>query len=374
MQSSANCAVLQIINSGIDWEFLLELMDFHRVALIVGRQLLNIGAPAVPESVMEQVRYSQRKATMKGLGQTLELLRILKLLEESGVQAIPFKGSVLAQYLYGELSLRESSDIDLLVQQQDVLTIKRTLASIGYLPWSRLPPAQETALIRHACVYELHNPERSVHLELHWKNSKHPSLPFPADFVWSRQQETSIGGMQIKTLPPEALLLLLCVHGTKHSWQRLRYVCDVADTLRVAGNIQWGGMLESARQLGAGCMVLTGLSLAHGLLEAPLPEMVLQEIGQNPQVRRIAAERSEEVFHSPREGEPGYWSICRFNLFSFDNWRGRLRYLIRMALSPSVQDFEAARLPQFLFPLYPCIRLFRLAWHLTLRENSAADH
>jgi hypothetical protein len=120
-------------------------------------------------------------------------------------------------------------------------------------------------------------------------------------------------------------------------------------------------------------MVLTGLSLAHGLLEAPLPDMVIREIGQNPQVRRIAAQRSEEVFHSPREGEPGYWGICRFNFFSFDNWRGRLRYLIRMAFSPGVQDFEAARLPRFLFPLYPCIRLFRLAWQLTLRENSAAD-
>lgn len=370
MQSSANCALLQIINSGIDWKLLLELMDFHRVMLVVGRQLLNIGTSEVPEKVMEQVRYWQREATMKDLGQTIELLRILKLLQENGVEAIPFKGSVLAQYLYGDLSLRESSDIDLLVHQQDVLTVKRILASIGYLPWPRLPPAQETALIRHACVYELRNPERCAALELHWKNSKHPSLPFPADFVWNRQQETSIGGMQIKTLLPEALLLLLCVHGTKHSWRRLRYVCDLADTLRVAGNLQWGDMLESARQLGAGRMVLTGMSLAHGLLEAPLPDMVLREIGQHPQVRLIAAERSEEVFHSPREWETGYWTICRFNFSSFDSWHGRLRYLLRMALVPGVQDFEAARLPRFLFPLYRCIRLFRLAWHLTVGENS----
>jgi len=370
LQLSADDSIGQILDSGVDWELLLELMDFHRVALIVGRRLSLVGTSGVPEGILERVRHSQYEATLRALRQTAELLSVLKILQQNDIQVIPFKGPVLATYLYGDLSLRESYDIDLIVHQEDVLPIKRILASVGYLPWAPLAPAQEAAFIRSECVYELRNPDKSLHLELHWKNSKHPSLRFPANFVWDRQRETELGGMRIKTLPPEALLLLLCAHGTKHSWQRLRYVCDIADTVRVAGNMDWKSTLNSAAKLGASCMLLAGLSLAHDLLKAPLSNEILREIQRKPQVQRIAAERFKEIFESPQE-QLGYWSILRFNLRSFDNWHGRVRYLIHMLLRPGVQDFQAARLPRFLFPLYPCIRLLRLLRQFTLRTNPA---
>jgi hypothetical protein len=371
-QSSADSSALQIINSGIDWGLLFELTNFHRVGLIVGRHLLTVGAADVPKQVAEQIRYSQRAAAMKMMGQTAELIRILKVLVENGVQAIPFKGPVLAQYLYGDMILRESSDIDLLVEQQDVMNIKNILAGAGYGPWPQLSILQEEAVLRSSCVYELHNPGNGLHVELHWKNTRHPSLPLPSDFVRTPQQEISIGGISVKMLPPHALLLLLCAHGTKHNWQHLRYVCDVADTVRVTGNINWETLLEASSRLGARRRVLVGLSLAQGLLEAPLPEEILREIEENRHVRRIAAQRSEEIRRGLRQ-EPGYWSICGFNLRSFDNWRGRLRYLAHMLFWPGVEDFKAVQLPRFLFPFYPFVRLCRLLRRLATRANPTAS-
>jgi hypothetical protein len=220
-QSTADDTILRIIDSGIDWRVLLELMDTHAVRLLVGSQLSDIGTLGVPENVLEHVRHSQYEAAKRNLLQTAELLRILELLQQKGVQAIPFKGPVLAAYLYGDRCLRDSFDIDLIVQQQDVLSIKRILASAGYMSPSCLSLAQEIAFIRSACVYELYSPGKGVHLELHWKDSKHPSLPFPTDFVWSGCRIISIGAIRIKTLSPETLLLLLCAHGTKHCWGRV---------------------------------------------------------------------------------------------------------------------------------------------------------
>jgi hypothetical protein len=40
-----------------------------------------------------------------------------------------------------------------------------------------------------------------------------------------------------------------------------------------------------------------------------------------------------------------------------------------MLLSPGIEDFKAARLPQFLFPLYRGVRLLRLLGQLTLRAS-----
>ena len=159
-------SVLQIMKSGIDWNLLLNLMDFHRVTPLMARKLAAIGPAGVPESVLEQVRYGQKRTAIDNLEQTAELLRVLRLLQDEGVKVIPFKGTVLARQLYGDLGLRDSCDIDLIVHQQDILAIKRILAAVGYVPPTCLSPAQEIALISSACVYEVRNQNRDVDLEI----------------------------------------------------------------------------------------------------------------------------------------------------------------------------------------------------------------
>ena len=362
-------SVLQIMKSGIDWNLLLNLMDFHRVTPLMARKLAAIGPAGVPESVLEQVRYGQKRTAIDNLEQTAELLRVLRLLQDEGVKVIPFKGTVLARQLYGDLGLRDSCDIDLIVHQQDILAIKRILAAVGYVPPTCLSPAQEIALISSACVYEVRNQNRDVDLELHWKDSNHRSLAFHPDFVWNGLQKISFGGMQIETLSSEILLLLLCAHGTKHCWRRLRYVCDIADLIKTSKNLNWTKLLRNADQVGARRMVLTGLSLAHDLLEAPVPDEILGSIRASRPVQRIATESSIKIIQNSRK-EPGYLSICRFSLRSLDSWRGRIRYLA-MALRPGVRDFETARLPRWLFSLYPCIRFLRLMRHLTSHAKRA---
>jgi hypothetical protein len=55
----------------------------------------------------------------KNLRFTAELIRILNCLESHGIAAIPFKGPTLAESVYGNLALREFSDLDILVRQSD---------------------------------------------------------------------------------------------------------------------------------------------------------------------------------------------------------------------------------------------------------------
>ena len=112
------------------------------------------------------------------------------------------------------------------------------------------------------------------------------------------------GGMQIETLSSEILLLLLCAHGTKHCWRRLRYVCDIADLIKTSKNLNWTKLLRNADQVGARRMVLTGLSLAHDLLEAPVPDEILGSIRASRPVQRIATESSIKIIQNSRK-EPG---------------------------------------------------------------------
>jgi hypothetical protein len=45
--------------------------------------------------------------------------------------------------------------------------------------------------------------------------------------------------------------------------------------------------------------------------------------------------------------------------------RDKLRFLFRLAFTPSIGEWEVVRLPAPLFPLYRIIRLFRLAGRLS---------
>ena len=56
----------------------------------------------------------------------------MKLLESNGINAIPYKGPVLANLAYGNLSFREFGDIDILINKSDALKAKEIMISNGY--------------------------------------------------------------------------------------------------------------------------------------------------------------------------------------------------------------------------------------------------
>ncbi len=61
-----------------------------------------------------------------------ELVALLDALAAKGILAIPFKGVTLAQTAYGDLSLRECADLDLIVDQASIPQARQVLWSQGY--------------------------------------------------------------------------------------------------------------------------------------------------------------------------------------------------------------------------------------------------
>ena len=97
-------------------------------------------------------------------------------------------------------------------------------------------------------------------------------------------------------MAPEDLLLILCVHGAKHYWSKLGWICDVAELLRVHPGLKWTALLLQAKQLGGRRILFLGLFLAHVLLGAGLPEEVWKEINADPVVPWLAAKVQTRLF------------------------------------------------------------------------------
>ena len=164
----------------------------------------------------------------------------------------------------------------------------------------------------------------------------------------------------VRTLSPEDLLLILCVHGAKHLWSQLGWISDVAELVRGHPSADWPWLLAEARALGSERMLLLGLFLARDLLDAPLPEAVRPALRADRVVESLAGQVVERLFGRPR-GAAGVLESALFHLRAREHVRDRLRYGVRLAMTTTPGDWALLPLPVRLFPLYWLLRPIRLA-------------
>jgi hypothetical protein len=154
------------------------------------------------------------------------------------------------------------------------------------------------------------------------------------------------------------MLLSLCVHGSKHLWERLAWVCDVAEWVAAHPGLKWPELLARAERTGQQRMLFAGLRLAAELLDAHLPAAAATAMDADRAVGRLAAQAKQVIFREPPR-PPGMMTSLRFNLLARRTWAGKWNYL-RHLLTPTDADVRAFRVPRALQFAYYVARPFRL--------------
>src|SRR5262245_9722910 len=107
----------KLVNEGIDWQNALDIAQRHRVRPLLHRGLKFACWDAVPQPRQVELESFERSNLQRNLLCTRELLRLLQILQNNGIAVMTFKGPVLASSAYGNLSLREFNDLDLMVNR-----------------------------------------------------------------------------------------------------------------------------------------------------------------------------------------------------------------------------------------------------------------
>jgi len=150
---------------------------------------------------------------------------------------------------------------------------------------------------------------------------------------------------------------VLAVHGTKHLWERLGWVTDIAELLRSGPRLEWVRLWKQAEASGSGRMLAVALGLAAELLDAPVPADALMRATADPRVRLLI----DEVERNLSRSRISLWREGRFHIRAHDRRIDRWRYLFRFVLGTTPGDWAVVRLPRPLFPLYRVVRLARIA-------------
>jgi len=352
-----------LLRVGIDWEYLLQTAHMHGIVPLLYWHLDAVHSDIVPESVFKYLRSHFCANSLRNLSLTGELLRILAVFEERGIPAASYKGPTLASSVYGNLALRQFIDLDIVIHREDVSKAKEALASLGYRPQYQLTRAQEAAFLRSHCECAFTRGDGESAVDLHWDTTE--LFPFLLDTtrVWERLVSVPLGGNLVLTLSPEDTLLVLCAHGAKHLWERLGWICDVAELVRThRENMRWEQVMMQASALGGERILLLGLFLASHLLGASLPGEVLQRVHAEPTVKALAGQIYEQLFRAA-DGPASVFEEAYFrplHLKMQKRWRDKIRYCARIVTVQRVEDWKLLPLPTFLFPFYYMLRPIRL--------------
>jgi hypothetical protein len=350
----------QLLKRDLDWKYLVATAHHHCLIPLLSLHL-NAAAPAlVPPHVTGRLQQDNHQNTRSNLFLTGELLKVLKLLEENGVRALSFKGPTLALRAYGDVGLRQFGDLDILVHRKDILKVRELLIGRAFKSMIELTNAQEAALLRFDCAYNFDN-EQGVVLDVHWDLvERHFSLAIDVNRLWDRLEPVTIGGKQLLTLSAEDLLLLLCVHGFTHLWERLGWICDVASLIDSRKDINWQLVMENATTLGARGILSLGLFLAGDLLGASIPPEVAKSLQPDPKVKKLAGQVREQLF-TERSAPAGVFAEAVTLVTLRERRRDRLRACLRLAATPRSYDWMFLSVPDSLFFLYYLVRPLRLA-------------
>jgi len=350
----------ELISLGVRWDVLLEQAEFHNVEPLVCAKLLEfrVSLPANLEGDLER-RFATN--AQRSLRLTRELARITACLENHSVDAIPYKGPALAQAIYGDVAMRQFSDLDILIRVSEYDRAAEAVRELGYEPAARLRAPVERAWLKTGYERGFDGPQGKNLLELQWRAA--PGFyAVDIDVVdWFRRATcSSLGERKVRALSPEDLLLALCVHASKHAWMRLGWICDIGGVTQ-SQRIDYDVVRERAAVLGILRIIEVSLEMAHRLLGRAVPlQLEPKAVGGVQDL----CDRVTRIVARGTDYETESLEYFRLMLALRERASDRWRFGWRLLSTPSVGEWEAVTLPGALFPLYRVVRLWRVGMRL----------
>ncbi len=339
----------------LDWSLLRRLAVTYEVFPLVNRYLKtrHPQADLLPKAEQAEWRKQAQVYAMQSLVTARQLLAMIDLLGQQGIPIIPFKGPVLARQAYGDVAMRQFTDLDFFVAPEDYLAVYHVLGDAGFKPpdkgmermvglWSKLG---RDLVLRNSRVV----------LDIHPRLIQGPSFFAIPQEIWKRTRHIQLLDRPVNALSPEDTLIVLALHSARNNWTSLKAITDIAHLL--SNHSQWDGpyIIRRMKRFGSLKILDTALRIVRQLFDAPIPIDISSAPITGALFNALAPDNKEEDDHA---------AILSIMLRSLDSPLKKLRYLCYFLFTPTSEDLRVITLPQSLNAVYRLIRPFRLGWRL----------
>ena len=355
---------LQHLAAGrVDWPSLIELASYHQLRPLLHRNLAKHCPAAVPELFLERLSVGTLRNAQSSLFLVEKQAEIARQLADRDILAVFYKGAFLAISAYGDVGLREFTDIDVLVAERDYSRAKNNLIALGYRP---------SADYEYEC--SLVDESQRVCIDLH-RAVTPPEFPVAVDFrqLWQRLQSISTGGVELQGPSPEDHLVLLCARLSADVWAnkgRLAKITDIHEMVGSSGSMDWYKVVGMAKRARASRMLQFSLQLARDLLGTSPPESAMDLLGHSS-ANELASHLTSVVLsriEKPPERPPTKLPMLKRHLCHAPLvYKTKARRWWLRTVTPNDRDRTFVRLPEDLSALYYLVRPVRLTLDVPTR-------
>lgn len=340
----------------LDWEYLFATASNHGLLPLLHKHV-PCGAPVEILSRLKRQSVANAQNVLHLFGKQLKLYQLF---QTNKVPIAIFKGSVLAHMAYGEISLRQAGDIDVLISRADFDRARELLESLGYQMAPALTQTQLNSHLASHCEIQFVRDDWFTVVDLHWALApKNFVFKLETDEVMSRLQRVSLAGTEIQTFANEDLILYLSMHGAKHLWRALEWISSLGELIRATESIAWDTVIQRAEKAHATRMLALGLRLVERVSEVTIPAEVLRRVDTNGSLKRMADQLLARIFTD--WGRIVSTETNLNNLQIMDRKRDAIASALRAIFVPTISDWSALNLPPSLHSLYYAYRPLRLS-------------
>jgi hypothetical protein len=336
------CKAQKAVQSGIDWARFEKLVVGHGMGGLVCARLMSVAPRVLPSNIVDLLHALLRQHTVLHLIQTAESARLTRCLDAGGVRSIILKGAAVAHLLYAPTpEWRASSDIDILVPEEDLLLADRILTKAGYIrafPAGDLPKAGLDMLLLLANTFSYSHAHSDLVVELHHRIAPNPYwLPFTFDEFYGQSKVIETGKGSMRGLDGSLLLGYLCWHALGHIGYRLKWFGDVARMLRHIESDGRGDIAIAVRYPSMARSIDLACEVVAALYETAAEPHESTVVAWRSDVARILGglERPVEIFGTRNIRRLTVeWSNVRFLMRLSPDRRSKAYQLLRTASDP----------------------------------------
>lgn len=269
-----------------DWDYFTDIAIKKQAAPlvlnIVKKNSSDFDIPSISKHKLEQAWFKTLSRSMVYIKLFQDIVFAFK---NENISVIPLKGIFLAEWLYKEVGLRQFSDMDLLIHQEDLNKAVQILHSMGFVT-SGLHNVPDFVTKNTSNVHYPPLVRQGMSVELHLRiHRKTEEFCVEIDDLWNNAIIQVVNNVETLTFCLTDLLLHICLHLHVHFYiSKVQFTgfYDIANIMnQYSDSIDWKLFDQNCHKYNAINYTYKYILLSGKYLGSPIPQHIKDKYGNS---------------------------------------------------------------------------------------------